>query len=44
LVVAIFRAVAVPLTMEGAYAAFGGLFLVAGVFVWLKRNPKDDND
>ncbi|NOY56731.1 MAG: hypothetical protein GXP34_12185 [Actinobacteria bacterium] len=44
LIVAIFRVVAVPLTMEGAYAAFGGLFLAAGVFVWLKRNPKDDND
>ncbi|GBD85578.1 hypothetical protein BMS3Abin02_01987 [bacterium BMS3Abin02] len=44
LVVAIFRAVAVPLTVEGAYAAFGGLFLIAGVFVWLKRKPKEDND
>ncbi len=44
LIVAVFRAVSVPLTMEGAYAAFGGLFLLIGLFVWLKRNPKEDND
>lgn len=44
LVVSVFRAVAVPLTVEGAYLAFGGLFILAGVLVWLKRNPKDDND
>lgn len=44
LVVSIFRAVAVPLTVEGAYAAFGGLFIAAGVLVWLKRTTKDDND
>ena len=44
LIVAVFRAVSVPLTVEGAYAAFGGLFLIAGVFVWLKRKPKEDND
>jgi drug/metabolite transporter superfamily protein YnfA len=44
LIIAVFRAVAVPLTVEGAYAAFGGLFLIAGVFVWLKRAGKDDSD
>ena len=44
LVVSVFRAVAVPLTVEGAYLAFGGLFVLAGVLVWLKRNPKDGND
>lgn len=44
LVVSVFRAVAVPLTVEGAYLAFGGLFILAGALVWLKRNPKDDND
>jgi predicted phage tail protein len=44
LIVSVFRAVAVPLTVEGAYAAFGGLFILAGVLVWLKRKPKDGND
>jgi drug/metabolite transporter superfamily protein YnfA len=44
LIVSVFRAVSVPLTVEGAYAAFGGLFILAGVLVWLKRKPKDDND
>jgi predicted phage tail protein len=44
LIVSVFRAVAVPLTVEGAYLAFGGLFILAGVLVWLKRNPKDGND
>ncbi len=44
LVVSVFRAVSVPLTVEGAYAAFGGLFILAGVLVWLKRKPKDGND
>jgi drug/metabolite transporter superfamily protein YnfA len=44
LIVSVFRAVSVPLTVEGAYAAFGGLFILAGVLVWLKRKPKDGND
>lgn len=43
LIVAIFRAVSVPLTVEGAYALFGGLFLGAGLLVWMKRTPKDGN-
>jgi len=44
LLVAIFRAVAVPLTVEGTYATFGGLFIIAGLFAWLKRKPKEEND
>ena len=44
LIVAVFRAVSVPLTVEGAYAAFGGLFILGGVLVWVKRKPKDGND
>lgn len=45
LIRAIFQAVAVPLGVLGAYALFGGLFVVAGVFVWAirKREPKEDN-
>ena len=27
-----------------AYAAIGGLFLVAGVFLWSKRRPKAEED
>ena len=27
-----------------AYAAVGGLFLVAGVFLWSKRKPKPEED
>ena len=44
LVVGVFRAVSVPLTVEGAYAAFGGLFLLGGALAWWKRNPKDNSD
>jgi hypothetical protein len=42
---AIFQAVAVPLGVLGAYALFGGLFVVGGAFVWAirKRQPKEDN-
>lgn len=46
LIRAIFQAVAVPLGVLGAYALFGGLFVVGGAFVWAirKREPKEDND
>jgi hypothetical protein len=45
LIRAIFNAVAVPLGVLGAYAAFGGLFVVAGAFLWAmrKREPKEDD-
>ena len=45
LVRAIFQAVAVPLGVLGAYAAFGGLFVVGGALAWAmrKRPPKEDN-
>ncbi len=37
LLVALFRFVAYWIGVTGAYAAFGGLFVVSGVFVWRKR-------
>ena len=45
LIRAIFNAVAVPLGVLGAYALFGGLFVVAGAFLWAirKRTPKEDD-
>ena len=46
LIRAIFEAVAVPLGVLGAYALFGGLFVLAGVLAWAirKRPAKEDND
>jgi len=46
LIRAIFQAVAVPLGNLGAYALFGGLFVVGGAFVWAirKRESKEDNE
>ena len=46
LIRAIFQAVAVPLGVLGAYALFGGLFVIGGAFMWAirKRNSKDDLD
>lgn len=45
LIRAIFQAVAVPLGVLGAYALFGGLFVVGGAFMWAmrKRPPKEDS-
>ena len=45
LIRAVFQAVAVPLGVLGAYALFGGLFVVGGAFMWAirKRQPKEDN-
>jgi hypothetical protein len=45
LIRAIFQAVAFPLGVLGAYALFGGLFVLGGAFVWAirKRQPKEDN-
>lgn len=46
LIRAIFQAVAVPLGVLGAYALFGGLFVIGGAFMWAirKRDSKDDSD
>jgi len=38
--IGIFRLLAELVTVEGAYGIFGGLFLVAGVFLWSKRLPR----
>ncbi len=38
--VALFRMLGTWVTVEGAYAIFGGLFVIAGAFVWSKRFPK----
>lgn len=45
LVRSIFVAVSVPLGVLGAYALFGGLFVVAGTVAWVMRKsrPKDGN-
>lgn len=39
-IVAFFRALSTWVTVEGAYAITGGLFLISGAFVWSKRFPK----
>lgn len=45
LIRAIFQAVAVPLGVLGAYAFFGGLFVIGGALVWAmrKRESKEDD-
>ena len=45
LIVAIFRLLAIPVGATGAYAILGGLFLIAGWFLWRKRNqiPEDSH-
>lgn len=37
----IHSALAIPLGQWGAYAVEAGVFLIAGVFIWVKRDPKD---
>lgn len=46
LIRAIFEAVAVPLGVLGAYAFFGGLFVLGGAFMWAmrKRPPKEKSE
>lgn len=46
LIRAVFQAVAVPLGVLGAYALFGGLFVIGGAFMWAirKRDSKDGSD
>lgn len=43
LIVALFRLLAAGVGETGAYAILGGLFLIAGWFLWRKRNetPED---
>lgn len=45
LIRAIFQAVAVPLGVLGAYAFFGGLFVLGGALMWAlrKRESKEDD-
>lgn len=45
LIRAVFNAVAVPLGVLGAYTLFGGLFVIAGAFLWAirKRETKEDD-
>ena len=46
LIRAIFQATAVPLGVLGAYALYGGLFVLGGAFLWAtrKRESKEDDD
>lgn len=42
-IIALFRLVAGLITVEGAYLAFGAIFVVIGIFLWSKRLPKTDD-
>ena len=42
LLIALFRLVDYWIGATGAYAGFGGLFVLAGVFVWRKRTKKPE--
>ena len=42
--IALFRIVATYVTSEGAYAIFGGLFIIAGAFVWTRRKPGQETN
>jgi hypothetical protein len=42
LLVAFFRALGTLIGQEVAYAVVGGILLLAGVFVWMKRHPDDE--
>ncbi len=42
LLVAFFRALGTLIGQEVAYAVVGGILLLAGVFVWVKRHPDDE--
>lgn len=42
LLVALFRALGTLIGQELAYAAVGGILLLVGVFVWMKRHPDDE--
>ncbi|MEA3511454.1 MAG: hypothetical protein U9R51_08475 [Actinomycetota bacterium] len=42
LLVGFFRALGTLIGQELAYAVVGGILLIAGVLVWMKRNPEDE--
>ncbi|MEA2010140.1 MAG: hypothetical protein U9N78_05500 [Actinomycetota bacterium] len=42
LLVGFFRALGTLIGQELAYAVVGGILLLAGVFVWMKRYPEDE--
>jgi len=42
--IALFRIVATYVTTEGAYAIFGGLFIIGGAFAWTRRKPGQETD
>ncbi len=44
LCIGLFRILANYVTVEGAYAIFGGLFIVAGAFAWTKRKTEQDSE
>ena len=37
-----FRLIAGLITVEGAYALFGAIFIIFGIFLWSMRLPKSD--
>jgi hypothetical protein len=41
LFITIHSALAIPLGQWGAYAVEAGVFLIAGVLIWVKRDPKE---
>ena len=42
LLVGFFRALGTLIGQELAYAVVGGILLLAGVFVWVKRHPDEE--
>ena len=42
--IALFRIVATYVTSPGAYAIFGGIFIIAGAFAWTRRKPEQETD
>lgn len=42
LIVGFFRALGTLIGQELAYVVVGGILLIAGVFVWVKRYPKEE--
>jgi len=42
LLIGFFRALGTLMGQELAYAVVGGILLVVGVFLWMKRFPKDE--
>ncbi len=41
ILIGLFRLLAIAIGVTGAYAAFGGLFVVIGALVWRMRNAKN---